>query len=354
MGRWGSAPIGDDHVQNVVADDVPVSLVTNIEIAAGQLRFFVEAARDVEEYCLEKRSATAGEWTRVASVGPGLGQRAIEIPKGEDWDILRLVELEAGGVRIAYDALGRHRLPARAEHVCVPPSVAGGPAARQLNVSRGSARSVCIVTRGTADSESGEWMSVVEDSVAAYWRSLGHLVEVLDVDTLAVGYEELRADLKGELEDRWDAGDLDAVHVIGDANDHEEFVGSRYQELWPATEGWEVQRASLLTFRFAGQPANDIVPTCAIEDWYAGPFRSVGGDYPYVLSDQPFVDFNGDGVAEIPITRWPARTAGEVGLMAAAMQAYDSGVGSAQDEYDSYFFVGDRVQRFRRVCEGML
>jgi hypothetical protein len=59
------------------------------------------------------------------------------------------------------------------------------------------------------------------------------------------------------------------------------------------------------------------------------------------LTDQPYVDFDGDWIAEVPITRWPARWTDELWLIAHQMQQYDAAVGMGQDDYDAYFFVGD-------------
>jgi hypothetical protein len=290
-GAIGSAPNLDEHVQDILVDDNPVSKVREFRAGRNVVEWRVDSGRNVKRYVIEGRVA-GGNWFFMEEDPYFVGHHSVAIPYPCVIDDVRLVEEEIGGKRILYywDRLtssveGGAGTPRSEIHECAPPPMAPRESMMTMpETQRSAALSIVIVTSGTADVEVGNWMAVVDSMVVDYWEDIGHSISVLDVDTLAVGYSERRAAIKDDLEVRFLAGQLDAVHVIGDANDYVEFVGDQVSSFWDPELGWEGQRQALLASRYAGQATKDVVGTWAIADNYSGPFVNTAGDYPYILT----------------------------------------------------------------------
>ena len=178
-----------------------------------------------------------------------------------------------------------------------------------------------------------------QNFVETYWEAQGHRVSVVNLTP----YDPSdRQQLIIDLVDFYNTTyNTIYFHIIGDHSD-----GFYSNVLWNTNEYWQAMRDSYDSFGFFDTPLEDPVlsiPTFVIPD-AERTTDNVARNRPFLLSDQPYGDLDGNGIPDVVITRWPVESVTDIVLAAEKMQIHNNGENLTFGTLSSVFFVGDANQ----------
>ncbi|MEN3333420.1 MAG: hypothetical protein V7641_2785 [Blastocatellia bacterium] len=181
----------------------------------------------------------------------------------------------------------------------------------------------------------------ITQSRASQWRTPGHAADLIILT---------HANFAGSLVNLVKARTVQGLRVeVADVEEiYNEFsFGSKSPQalkdfLQYARAHWQTAPRFVL---LVGDASLDPKNYLGLGDWDMVPSRMIDTSYLETASDDWFVDFDGDAVAEMAIGRLPARTAAEAALMVNKIVSYDQSVGSQSvmlvaDNNDGYDFEG--------------
>ncbi|MDH4037169.1 MAG: C25 family cysteine peptidase [Candidatus Krumholzibacteria bacterium] len=295
--------------------DNPAADIHGITFREGIVTFEVGSEPDIgpganDHYEIEASTSPTGPWRVVAIVPDGAGRRAIRIGNADPF--VRLVEVEKDGDRLVHNTA---RADAAAQVVLTPPLSEEARRERYGELKRGRAptlaqRALQVTGETVVAYAIPDLVSVVESEIASFWSARGATVTVVSTIGFPSDPDDFRSAVKADIASRVGSG-TDAVLLVGDANDHVQFMGAEYPSLWLPENGWETIRQNYLAGGYSDQSSRDGIPTYYFAD--TDP-RSVNMGYvtPYWMSDWPYVDVDGDGLPDVPISRLPFTTPDEV------------------------------------------
>ncbi len=319
-----------------IHDDDPAATVGGFAVIDGAAEWVVESEHQTARYDIESEPEASGPWSVVATASPGTGARRIPFADTAG-RFYRLVEVETGGRRAIHgraspgtrgapvapspldDAALRDELAALTEHR----KAAGGS-------SRSIGDRVVILT---VDPYVADLKTYVEE----YWEAVaGYDVQVASVGPATTPDPIARREAIRSLISFYVLNGIRRFHLVGDANDWQEFDGPMAPQYWVG--GWESIRQQYLSSGYpaGGQPTLNQIPTYAVADTMP---RGVNMSYvtPYYLSDERYV-----AGKDAVVTRWPVSSAGELLAIAAKMQAHNNAVGPPPPFYSNALgYVGD-------------
>ncbi len=321
----GFGPSGDDYEVILCVDDNPTAGVWGFSVTGGLASWNVGIEKNTAAYILEGSTHPDGPWYDVGIPDPpGRGRHSVEV-SGESGPWLRLVEVETSGRRRIHAVDREVALGAERQR---PASVVNESSLLQQIEER-----LAAARRRPAAPvwSNGEKVVIFAPAafaaplagLADYWSLQGYDPEIVEIDDIAGGPLEnpdlFRMTLLASIVSHAQQG-VRFFHLVGDWNDWHEVYGSDWQSYWT---GWW---ADLREDHIASYPpttAKLILPTFTVADTLPH-LVGLGHDAPYIFTDQPFADTDGDGNPDVVVTRWPATESWEVALLVNKLMEYNS------------------------------
>jgi hypothetical protein len=322
-----------------ICGDNPAASAEAFFIYDGVATWEIAWEHETREYFLESADdPTMGEWLPVAGGPwrPGQRRYSTSLPAGAG-EFVRLVEIETDGNRRVLDYARQQPTPTPFDR---PPA----PTVEEL---RARVDSLLAVRTQGLQSPAGAGTLVVYAPSAFmsdlqayfdYGTAYGYTVIPESIDGYPTSPDLFRATLKQSIATHAGAGAF-YFHLVGDANDWQEFDGPLTSQYWVGS--WESVRQSYLDggFPAGGQPLFNVIPTYAVADTLP-PGTNQARWYPYWTSDQPYADVDDDGYPDVVVTRWPATDVTDVVSFVGKTLSY-GGLGGGSPLYVAELFVWD-------------
>ncbi len=319
-----------------IHDDDPAATVGGFAVIDGAAEWFVESEHQTARYDIEGAPEASGPWSVVTTAFPGAGARRIQLADAGA-RFYRLVEIEHGGRRAIHGRCSPGTRaapapPAPLDEASLRADLAALAEQRRTGGAppRSVGERVVIIT---VDPYVADVSTYVED----YWEAVaGYDIYVASVGPATTSDPAARREALRSLIAFFVLSGTHRFHLVGDANDWQEFDGPMTSQYWVGS--WEPIRQQYLSSGYpaGGQPALNQIPTYAVADTMP---RGVNMSYvtPYYLSDQEYV-----AGKDAVITRWPVSSTAELLAIAAKMQAHNNAVGAPPPFYSNGLcYVGD-------------
>lgn len=187
-----------------------------------------------------------------------------------------------------------------------------------------------------------EMLSLVEAHMEALWVGVwGADVEYIAVDDLGPSAAAVRNSIDTLLSQRAAVGVANCV-LIGSANDWERLDEGSWTGYW-----WPELRSDYVAAGVpaGGAPERDIVPTWFHDDG-GQPSISMSRVTPYWYSDLEYSDTDGNGLPDLPVSRWPVANSGDLCAYMAKIYRYSQRpIVSPNVDARVHFLVGDDTYR---------
>lgn len=307
---------------NIILHRNPAAEFLGARVEGGNLEFRA-LPRETQRFVVRGGPTAQGPWTEVSTVLPVSGQSLYTASAGSHpW--LALVEIENDGTELQHAVLRssppvveipRRRPPSFEELEAKLYANEAARAGRQSMLTyydphRGEGIVLLTLTVEALHTAADQWFTRYWTD---WWGYEGYSLSVpsdrLVIDALI---ESWYANVSA-------AGKTLVVHLIGDANDWEWWSNPAR---WPGQ--WAPVRQDRLNDGYPanGEPDKDLIPTWYLEDTRP-PGENIGYWTPYIGSDWPYMDVNGDLIPDVLVTRWPVDSVYELMAWADKMQCYN-------------------------------
>lgn len=316
------------------ASDVP-----NFAVVDGRASWNVALIQGSESFRVEGALSPSGPWRSVTDdLDAEAGHEYEVVLSDPGLPLYRLVESETlGGTRVHGAVESRSDVDPPFEQEVVPVESSRARLTERLaergtrgerwvegGIGRGEALVVYAPPRLVEEAEYG-----LAQPFAAW--PYDYSVTVQPVDVFPSDPDAFRQALAISIQNYAQAG-VRYFLLVGDANDHAQFVGDEAAALWIGD--WEGRQEAYFASGYPvhGQPERDFIPTWYEPDNQEPPFQTLSYWVPYTYGDLPYADTNGDGLPDVVLGRLPVSEPWEVALYAANIARADRffwGVGSA-------------------------
>lgn len=301
----GNSPAGDDFVIPYRSEDGPDASVHGFRVVNGVASWFASRERETAAYRIETAPDGTGPWTDTGiRDGPQVGMHTVAVGSANAY---RLIEEEVRGRTLIHGIAA----PATYSKTREPLVFDAQQLQRLLESQSGAMQAEGVATGNTGNAVifvPGAWYAEA-NYLAGYWRAQGWTVAI---DTLVSPQSVIQSRIV-----HYAGGGTTSFLLIGDASDAAEFSSP-----WPAA--WEPIRQQYIAAGYVPQPERNVIPTFAIPD-EAPPGTNTAASTPYLLTDAPYADVDGDGLPDVAVTRLPVTDPAEILSFTLKMQQYNAG-----------------------------
>jgi hypothetical protein len=314
-------------------EDDPVAETSSLKIEDGIASWVSHFEYQTREYLLEATETPNGRGEIIAIEEPGLGEHIVALPKSKK-RFIRLVEIDNYGRRTIRDVKSKEKsiltsqiAPHKSdEREFIPvhdPSDVKPPNFKQdFKAPLSTIPTYVIYT-------SSSLVPWIDGTIAAYRRLQGHVVDVVSTSSLPPG--DTAVQIKNSITSYYQQNGTKYFHIVGNWSD--DFTAS----VWNSSEFWRKKRDSYVRQRRDESLSGSVIPPFRIpgmhDDIDNSPYTA-----PYIYSDMPFADVNGDGIPDVVVTRWATDDYLDVQYMYAKIPEYENNPVSPSDVA---FLVGD-------------